>query len=152
MKHVVVIGGGVSGLAAAHALRARAPADRLAVTVLEASERFGGKVQTERVDGFILERGPDLFLTRKPDVVDLSRVLGLELQPTLPQRHRTYVLRGERLFEMPEGLSGLVPTRLIPLLRSPLLSLRGRLRVLYEPFVPAWHGHDLPVALFLARR
>jgi protoporphyrinogen/coproporphyrinogen III oxidase len=152
VKHVVVIGGGVSGLAAAHALRTRVPAGRLAVTVLEASDRLGGKVQTERAGSFVLEHGPDVFLTRKPEAADLCCALGLSLQPTLPQPRRTLVRRGNRLYEMPEGFSGLVPARVGPLLRSPLLSLRGRLRVLGEPFVPAWRGGDLTVETFLTRR
>ena len=161
--HVVIVGGGVSGLAAARALRAAVPEAHLTVTVLEASARVGGKVRTERVPGadgqgagdgggYVLEHGPDLFLTRKPDVAALCGALGLALEPTTTQPRRTYVLRQGRLFEMPEGLSGLVPARIGPLLRSPLLSWRGRLRALAEPLVPAWRGGDLTVERFLARR
>ncbi len=156
-RHVVIVGGGVSGLAAAHALRIAAPAERLGITVLEADARLGGKVQTERVttaDGaYVVERGPDLFLTRKPELAALCRRLGVPLQPTRPAPRRSYVMRNGRLHELPEGLTGLVPARVRPLLTSPLLSLRGRLRVLAEPFVPpAKTSADVTVADFLSRR
>jgi protoporphyrinogen/coproporphyrinogen III oxidase len=150
---VVVIGGGIAGLAAAHRLKQQDPA--LAVTLVEAEKRLGGKIVTERVDGFVLEGGPDVFLARKPRGVDLCRELGIEdrLRGTNLQQRRTYVLRDGRLLELPEGLAGLLPTRAGPLMRSPLLSPWAKLRLALEYFVPPRRdGADETLASFVSRR
>ena len=103
------------------------------VTLVEADDRLGGKIVTERVDGFVIEGGPDSFLATKPRGIGLCEELGIgdrppaTIQGVQPQRRRAFVLWRGRLHDLPEGLSGLVPTRLAPLARSTLLSPRGKL-------------------------
>ena len=115
----------------------------VSVTVVEASPRFGGKIVTERVGGFLVDGGADSFASRKPRGVGLVRELGLgdRLIPTGSGEPPgapapVHVLRGGRLVPLPAGLSLVVPTRLGPLVRSPLLSLRGKLRVGLDLVLP----------------
>ncbi len=138
---VVIVGGGVCGLTAAWRLR-RAAAESglpLEVTVVEASPHPGGKVVTERLDGFVVEGGPDSFLASKPQAVALARELGLgdRLIGCADAPRRVWVARGGRLVELPAGLQMLVPTRLGPFLGSPLFSWRGKARILAERWLPA---------------
>ena len=135
--HVVVLGGGITGLAAAHRLLRAAPEARL--TLLEAEDRLGGKIVTEHHDGFTIEGGPDSFLAVKPRGVGLSHEVGIgdSLQGVTPRPRRAFVLSRGRLRELPEGLSGLVPARLAPLARSSLLSPAARARVALDYLLPA---------------
>ena len=122
---IAVLGGGIAGLAAAHRLHGAPGGDDF--LLLESDARLGGKITTERVDGFVLEGGPDCFLASKPAGLELCRRLGLEnrIRGTSPQRRRSFVKRAGRLHELPDGLTGLVPSRLGPLMTSSLLSPRG---------------------------
>lgn len=150
---VLIIGGGISGLGAAWRLRQAAP--HLTVTVLEASEACGGKLVTEHVDGYTIEHGPDIFLARKPWALDLCCELGLEdeLMPTNPAYKGSFVQRGGRLYPLPQGMSGLVPSRLWPLLSTRLLSPAGKLRLAMEWLVPRRRGGaDEPLGRFIRRR
>jgi oxygen-dependent protoporphyrinogen oxidase len=157
-RHLVVVGGGIAGLSAAWYAR-QGDAD-VQITVLEASERWGGKVYTEQVDAegdapLILEMGADAFLTRKPWALALARELGLaeRIQGVNTNNSRTFVLHGGRLTPLPQGLQLLVPTKLLPFLLSPLFSWQGKLRVLLERFVPLRAGHgDETLANFVRRR
>jgi oxygen-dependent protoporphyrinogen oxidase len=154
---VVVIGGGITGLTAAYRLQSlarehRAPLD---VRLLESTDRLGGKIRTARVDDFIVEEGPDIFLARKPWGVDLCREIGLEarLRPTNPERRGSLILRDGVLYPLPEGLSAMIPTRLKPFLRSPLLSPWGKIRMGADWLLPARSGDaDESVAAFFSRR
>ena len=154
-RRVVVVGGGITGLATAHYLRRSAAAGRLDVVVLEAAPRPGGKLRTECRDGFLVEAGPDSFLTAKPAAVELCRELGLAdaLIPQLQPRG-AYVLRRGRLVPIPAGMRLVHPTRPWPLLRSPLLSPAGRLRALAHPLVPPRRdaGADQSVGAYVRRR
>lgn len=150
---VAIIGGGITGLAAAHAVCAERP--DLDVTLLEQSERLGGKILTESVDRYIIEGGPDSFLSVKPRGVGLSRELGLEGQFIRPDEENagSFVLSRGRLVPIPEGLSGLVPSRLGPMFRTPLLSPAGRVRVAMELAIrPKLGNDDESVADFIERR
>ncbi|HYH11666.1 MAG TPA: FAD-dependent oxidoreductase, partial [Thermomicrobiales bacterium] len=111
-NHVVVIGGGISGLAAAHHLLAGDEGFR--VTLIERDTRLGGKVVTFEKKGYVIEGGPDSMLGSKPRGIGLSRELGLEEQLVSPieRNRRSFVLRNGRLHQIPEGLTGLVPTKL----------------------------------------
>ena len=152
-RRVVVLGGGIAGLAAAYRLSRSAPA--LAVTLVEAGPRLGGKILTERPDGLVIEAGPDSFLSAKPAATRLCEELGLggELVGTTESGGGTYILRDGRLEPLPEGISGLVPTRVRPLLRSGLLSTRAKLRMGLEVVVPARRDEgDESVAAFVRRR
>ena len=106
-RDLLIIGGGIAGLAAAwYAQKAGIP-----YTLLEASNRFGGLIHTEHVDDTIIEYGPDAFITRKPWALQLVRELGLEnaLIPVNKTSERIYVLIGQRLVPLPDGLGLLVP-------------------------------------------
>ena len=154
---VVVIGGGIAGLAAAYALdkQARERGEDVQLTVLEAGARWGGKIQTERQDGFVIEAGPDTFVSTKPWGVALCRELGLEdrLQGADMARRRVFVLFRGRLVEMPEGLAMMVPSRIGPMIRTRLLSPLGKLRLALDWILPSSKGeHDESLAAFISRR
>jgi oxygen-dependent protoporphyrinogen oxidase len=150
---VLVVGGGITGLAAAHRL-AELGAGPDAVLV-EREPHLGGKIATEWVDGFVVEGGPDCFLASKPAGTALCQALGIgeRLVGTDPRFQRSYVKRGGRLHELPEGITGLVPSRIRPLLTTRMLSVPGRLRAGLEPFVPASRRTgDESIARFVSRR
>jgi oxygen-dependent protoporphyrinogen oxidase len=152
-RHVVIVGGGISGLAAAERLLHVDP--RVRVTLLEADQRLGGIIGTERVDGFVLERGPDVFVTSKPAARELCARLGIadRLTGFAPGVRGAYVYRRGRLRPLPAGFSGLLPTRVAPLATSGLLSPLGLLRAATEPLrrAPASPG-DESVEAFAVRR
>ncbi len=132
----VVIGGGISGLATATRLAERL--DPAGVVLIEGDGCLGGKIRTERREGFVLEGGPDCFLSSKPAGLELCRRLGIadRLIGTNPAMRRSYVKRAGRLHPLPEGITGLVPSRLLPLLTTGILSLQGRMRAGLELLVP----------------
>ncbi len=136
---VTVIGGGIAGLSAAHRLRELAAARELplAVTLFERGARLGGPLHTIRRDGYVIETGADSFLTEKPAAADLAKRLGLggELIPTRTEFRRTFVVRAGRLVEIPDGFSLLAPSRLGPVMLSPLFSIGGKLRIALEPWI-----------------
>jgi len=150
---VVIVGGGISGLAAATRLAERL--DPASITLIEAESRLGGKIRTERTGEFVLESGPDCFLAAKPAGIELCRRLGLSdrLIGTNPSTRKSFVKRAGRLHPLPDGITGLVPSRLMPLLTTGILSLPGRVRAGLELFVPRRHGAtEESVAEFSRRR
>jgi protoporphyrinogen/coproporphyrinogen III oxidase len=132
---IAIIGGGISGLAAAHQLLELLP--QVVLSLFEASNRLGGVLETIERDGYLIERSADNFLTAPPAALDLCRRLGMEneLVPTDESRRRAFVVRKGRLVPIPDGFYLMSPRKLMPILRSPLLSLRGKLRLLVEPLV-----------------
>ena len=155
-KRIVVIGGGITGLAAANRIKEIAAEKHpgLEVLLIEASERTGGPIRTIERDGFLVEEGPDAFITTKPWGLNLCRRLGLdgELIETNDSKRRTYILRGSDLVEIPEGFVMLAPSRLTPFLTSPLFSWPGKLRMLLDLVIPRRRGGDESVAGFVRRR
>lgn len=150
---IAVVGGGITGLAAAHRLIELAPLAR--VTLFDAAERLGGVLRTERHGGFLVELSADNFITNVPWAVDLCRRLGLseELLPTAHLQRRALVVRGGRLLPIPEGFHLLSPGRAWPIVRSPLLSWAGKLRLLCEPCVRRRRdSSDESLASFARRR
>src|SRR6187401_429760 len=133
---VVVVGGGMAGLAAARRLESVAPEADL--VLVERDEVLGGKVRTEHVDGFVVEAAPDSFLTRKERGVGLCDELGLsgELIARRPEHQGSFVRHGDHLHPLPEGLTGMIPTSLEALEESELLSIEGKDRFAAEPDVP----------------
>lgn len=157
MKKIVVIGGGIAGLAAAYRMQEEISARGadLECVVLEASDRFGGKIATERFDGFIVERGPDSFISQKPWAIELCKKLGLggRLVGTNPLQTATYVYTGKRMKPMPDGLSLMVPTKFMPFVLSPLFSLPGKVRMGMDLFIPGkGDDGDESLASFVRRR
>jgi protoporphyrinogen/coproporphyrinogen III oxidase len=155
--HVVIIGGGISGLSAAYYLQrqAREAGVPLRYTLVERAERFGGKLVTDMVGEFVVEAGPDSILTQKPWGVQLVRELGLadQLIGTNELPRKVYFLANRRPVPMPEGMTLIVPTKLGPFLRSPLLSPLGKLRMLLDLVIPARPGdEDETLADFIRRR
>ncbi len=126
---MVVVGEGITGLAAAHRLRELDPEGE--VTVLEAGPGCGGVLGTVRREGFLMEAAADSMLTAEPAAVELCRRLGIEgrLVRTGAEHRRAFVVRGGRLLPIPEGLTLMAPGRIGPVLASPILSLRGKLRL-----------------------
>jgi protoporphyrinogen/coproporphyrinogen III oxidase len=154
---VVVIGGGLSGLTVAYRIleRARAARRQVEVVVLEAKDRIGGAILTHRVNGFTVEGGADSFITNKPWAVDLCKSVGLgdQLIGTDPQHRRSFVVRKGRLFPVPEGFVLMAPNRLGPILTTPILSLRGKLRMLLDLVLPRRHDDgDESLGSFVKRR
>lgn len=150
---VVVIGGGISGLAACRRLRRQAP--EKAVVLLEAAKRLGGVIRTTVRDGFLLEEGPDSFLTARPEALDLCRDLGLEPEflPTNPDCRRSFILLDGRLRPVPEGVYLLAPTSIAALWRTSLFSVPGKLRMAMEPLIPRRRATgDEALASFVRRR
>jgi oxygen-dependent protoporphyrinogen oxidase len=147
---VAVIGGGVSGLAAAFELRKR----KRSVVVLEREQRPGGIIMTERVGEFVVDAGPDALLVQKPAAVTLCNELGLgdRLIPTkLPRT--AFVLRDGELHSLPAASILGFPTRLKPLFNSTLFGLNAKFRMAAELVIPrAPHTDDESIAGFVRRR
>jgi oxygen-dependent protoporphyrinogen oxidase len=150
-----IIGGGIAGLAAAYELElARKAGAQVEYTLFEARERLGGCLASEMVDGAVLERGPDSFLTEKPAAAELCRELGLgaELLPSNDADRKTYIVLRNRLVPLPDGLMFLVPTKLIPTALTRLFSLPTKIRMgleLLRPPRPS--GQDESVAALVER-
>lgn len=147
-----MVGAGISGLAAAHRLRELTP--NWSVVLLEAANRPGGVLYTERCGGYLLEHSADSFLSNMPEAMALCRRVGLvDLVGMRPEARRAYVVRRGQLLPIPDGFSLLAPARIWPLLATPILSWRGKLRVLAEWFVPPRRdGVDETLAEFACRR
>ncbi|MGO8933692.1 MAG: protoporphyrinogen oxidase [Terracidiphilus sp.] len=129
---IAIVGGGIAGLAAAYELeKARAAGAQIDYAVYEERPRLGGSLASEIVDGAVLERGPDSFLTEKPAAAELCRELGLggELLPSNDAARKTYIVVGNRLVALPDGLMFLVPTKLIPTALTRLFGLRTKIRM-----------------------
>lgn len=148
---VAIVGAGVSGLTAAYRLR-----DSCDVTLLESGERVGGQIQTEEQGGLLLEWGPDSLVAHKPAGERLCRELGLgdQLVRLRSGGSRMQVVVGGKLRQVPDGFLMIAPTKLGPLLRSPILSLPGLVRAALERFVPARRGEaeDESLERFVTRR
>ena len=150
MIDVAIIGGGISGLAAAYELQRRGTS----VRVLEASPRPGGVVRTERFDGWVVDGGPDSLLVQKPAAVALCRELGIaeRLVSTLTPR-TAYVLRDGRLHPLAEGSFLGFPLTFRALATSSLFTVGGKIRMGLEMLVPRAGGaEDESIAAFVRRR
>jgi oxygen-dependent protoporphyrinogen oxidase len=134
-----IIGGGIAGLAAAYELeQARKAGSQVEYTLFESRDRLGGSLSSEIVDGAVLERGPDSFLTEKPAAAELCRELGLagELTPSNDADRKTCIVVRNRLVPLPDGLMFLVPTKLIPTALTRLFSLSTKIRMGLELLHP----------------
>jgi oxygen-dependent protoporphyrinogen oxidase len=163
-RRVVIVGGGVSGLAAAHRLfelqSQNTDPERYSVEVLllEASARTGGTVRTCRREGFLLEGGPDSFISEKPAALELSKRLGLaeRIIQTNERHRRSFVVSGGRLRPTPEGFQLLAPSRMLPFLTTDIFTWRGKARMALDLLLPrrrdANGSDDESLAAFVRRR
>jgi oxygen-dependent protoporphyrinogen oxidase len=158
-RRIVIVGGGITGLSAAHAAigRAREIGRAVVVTVLDSAPRFGGNLLTERVGGYLLDAGPDSWVTNKPQASALARELGLgdSLVGTNEATRRYYIAWDGRLHAVPEGLVLGVPTKLAALAGTGLFSWAGKMRMAMEPLVRARTADaegDESIAEFARRR
>jgi oxygen-dependent protoporphyrinogen oxidase len=154
---VVIVGGGISGLATAFALQEQASAAGLTIrcTILESGSTWGGKIVTRRVGDLVTEAGPDSFLSQKPAGLELCAKLGLtdQLINTNETGKMAFVLHDNRLRELPEGLVSFVPNQLSSFLRGGPLSWTGLMRMGLDVVVPRGpSAGDQSVASFFRRR
>jgi protoporphyrinogen/coproporphyrinogen III oxidase len=155
-RRIAIVGGGISGLTAAYVLaQARQRGVPVSEFLIEAESRLGGVVRTDHLEGFVLEGGPDSFISEKPEAAELCRELGLGaglIGSNDDERH-TYILHKGRLVPLPEGLMLLTPTRVRPFLKSPLVPLSTKLMIATEWFVtPAKsRDYDESIATFVRR-
>lgn len=157
VKRIVIVGGGISGLAAAYYLSRELKSKNLpaAITLVEADRRLGGTIVTEKQDGFIIEGGPDSFITAKPWAMELCRSLGIEdrLIPTRSEYRKVYVLHRGRLAELPKGVYLTVPTQVWPFATTSLISPLGKLRAAMDLVLPRrLSREDESLGSFVRRR
>lgn len=156
-KRIIIIGGGITGLSAAYRL-SELSGERnhlLDVTLIEARDRLGGVIHTVKQDGFLIDSGPDNFITAKPWALALARRLGLEseLLPTSEAHRRALVVRCGKLMPIPEGFLLMAPTKFMPMITTPLFSVPGKFRMAMEMFLPARKvNEDESLASFVNRR
>src|SRR5664279_1836793 len=139
MKKIAIIGGGISGPSAAFYLeKARAAGAEISYTLFESSQRLGGSMYSDRVDGCLVEAGPDSFLTEKPWALTLCKELGIDDQliGSNDAQRKTYIVVKGKLVVMPDGLMFMVPTKLVPTALSPLFSWGTKVRMARELMHP----------------
>ena len=156
MKKIIIVGGGIAGLAAAYRIQEEiAQGASIECVLLDSAEKFGGKISTLRFDGFIVERGPDSFISQKPHAIELCRKIGLadRLTGTNPDHTSTYVYVNKKLVTMPDGLSLMIPTKFMPFVFSSLFTLPGKVRMGLDLFIPKKKDNaDESLASFMRRR
>lgn len=156
-KRAIVIGGGITGLATGYRLLREANNRNfhLTLTLLEAGNRVGGVIQTEHREGFIIEHGPDAFITTKPWAKALAEELGLtdKFIGTNPKVRQSFVVRKSNLLPVPEGFYMMAPGSFLPFIKSPIFSWRGKLRIALDLFISSRSDvTDESVADFVRRR
>ncbi len=157
MPKVIIVGGGIAGLAAAVHLKAGAKAHGKTVDVLllEKNSRVGGKILTEKIDRYLIEGGPDSFLPEKVWSVNLAKYLGLEpeMLPSNDQFKGTFIYSGNALHSLPEGVMLMVPTMFWPMAKTHLITWPGKIRMGMEMFIPKRRERgDESLASFVTRR
>lgn len=157
MTNIIIIGGGIAGLSSAHYARKKAPDAN--ITLIESSNRWGGKITTDRVKfdhgQFVIEGGPDTFLATKTWGVTLCKELGLgdRLHGTNPNKKNTYVLNRNRLLPLPDGLAMMIPTNVPAILKTRLVSWFGKARMGMDFLLPAKAVNgDESLGMFVSRR
>ena len=157
MKRIIVIGGGIAGLAAAHRIAELAMERSLEIDLklFEASPRLGGAIATERVSDLLIEAGPDSFITEKPWALRLCERIGLtpRLVSTQAAYQKIYVVHSGKLVQLPDGFFLLAPTKLWPFVQTPLFSWAGKIRMASELFLPrGGPSEDESLGAFVRRR
>ncbi|MBE0448615.1 MAG: protoporphyrinogen oxidase [Actinobacteria bacterium] len=156
MKKVAIIGGGITGLSAAYAVKRAQQEIDIDYMVFEKSSRLGGKIYTERTeDGFAVEGGPDSFISTKPWIFELARKLNCEnkIIGSNDELKKTYILVGNKLRELPDGVMMIVPTKIMPFLTTNLFSWPGKIRMAMDFFVPKKKdANDETLSSYVKRR
>lgn len=158
MKNIVIIGGGIAGLAAAYYI-GKQDHTGINITMMEQADYWGGKLVTERIPfdegSFVIEGGPDTFVVTKPWGVKLCNELGIadRLRGTNPDTKKTYILKNGKLHELPGGLTMMIPTEFGPMIRTGLLSWPAKVRMGLDFILPpdATNG-DETIGAFVTRR
>jgi len=156
-RRIAVIGGGIAGLAAAHRIVEVSKENSLDIEVqlFDAAPRLGGSIATEQVGDFLVEAGPDSFITEKPWALRLCERIGLtsRLVSTQAAHQQIYIVHAGKLAPLPEGFFLLAPTRVWPFLQTPLFSWAGKLRIAGELFLPRANlDDDESLGSFVRRR
>lgn len=155
-KKIVVIGGGITGLSAAHRLIELQKEKKVDIEIdlIEKSSEMGGPIRTIYKDSFLLELGPDMFFTKRPWALNLCKRLGLEneLIETNESKRGTSVLWKNKLIPVPEGFLMLAPSKIIPFLKTPLFSWNAKLRMMLDLFISKKDNSDESLASFVRRR
>ena len=151
-RKIVVVGGGVSGLAAVLELERLAPTAQ--ITLLDSSSRLGGVLESQHFRDFTIETSADMFTTDPSAALDLVRRLGREgeLLTTTPTKDRAYVATDNGIEPLPRGFSLMLPADVDTVLASPILSAAGKQRFLEEQQVPPGDGSDESLESFAIRR
>lgn len=156
MSKIAIVGGGISGLAAAYTLqKSKREGKDIDFVLIEKGQRAGGQIVTEKVDGFTIEGGPDCFIVDKPWALQLANELGIgdRLQNTNEQNSGTFILSNGKLHPLPEGVTLLVPTKFFPFVTSGLFSWPGKIRMGMDLFIPRRKEvDDESLAGFVRRR
>lgn len=170
MRHVIIIGGGVAGLGAAYKVRRSADEGHdVSFTLIEKDERLGGCLVTELVDDpemgerYIVDGGSDAFITSKPGVHRVAKMLGIfdDEVRTCDENKKTLILKGNKLIELPDGIMMFAPTKLVPLATTNLYSWPAKFRMALDLVIPRkekWaegetaQQHDETLESFVVRR
>ncbi len=157
IRRIAVLGGGISGLSAAHYLLRQAEEQgmRIELTLIEAADRLGGRLHTKKRGDCLIEKGPDSFIARKPAILRLTAELGMEdaLVPTNPDAKNSYILHKGKMHPMPMGFILGIPTKLTPFVRTGLISPLGKLRAALDLILPARRDDgDEALGAFIERR
>lgn len=154
-QKIAVIGGGITGLSAAYLLQKEMSLGNLdaEVNLYEASNRLGGSIQTDYRDGFVIEKGPDSFLTRKRSIYELARELDLEAE-LVTNKTGSYILHNNKLHKIPQGAVMGIPTQWKPFLTTGLFSVKGKMRAALDMILPrgSRSEDDVSVGSFFRRR
>ncbi len=145
MKKIAIIGGGISGLSAAYTFQKEEGVGKnFDYVLLEASNHLGGVVITEKVNGFLIEGGPDCYISTKPEVIKLANELGMgdRLLNSSEENKGPYIFSSGKLHELPEGIMTMVPTKLKPFLKTKLISWPGKLRAALDLIIPPKRNND----------
>lgn len=155
-RRVAIIGGGITGLSAAFYLQEQAKLHHypLEIVLLEGSHRLGGKLQTLRKDGFIIERGPDSFIDRNHTVLDLATKLGIDHDLVQTANAKTYIaVNNKELQPVPKNTILGIPTQIKPFMASNLVSWSGKVRATADWILPPSRiDGDQSLGKFMRRR
>ena len=146
---MLIIGGGITGLTTAYTLERETDFE---ITLLDRERRFGGKIQTRREDGFIVEVGPDSVFTGKPEAIDLIKEIGLEEEISEPGSAGFGLLIGSKLYPVPHGIARFAGVSSDRIDQATFLSCAGKKRALEERSVPPGKGGDESIRSFFSRR